>query len=92
MYIFIFQFYLTVLLNQIIFYVVVAAPLCFFVERIETLVHWDMVKFSVHLFLSLTKKEVFSTASGALVVGGVRDTYKYVVVSNPGDSFESSME
>ena len=32
---------------------------------------------------------IFSTASGALVVGGVRDTS---IPSNPGDSFECSME
>ena len=34
--------------------------------------------------------EVISTASGALVVGGVRDIY--IHPSHPGDSFECSME
>ena len=33
---------------------------------------------------------IFSTASGALVVGGVRDTYIYPI--HPGYSFECSME
>ena len=33
---------------------------------------------------------VISTASGALVVGGVRDIYIYVYI--PGDRFECSME
>ena len=31
-----------------------------------------------------------STASGALVVGGVRDIYMYVYI--PGDRFECSMD
>ena len=36
---------------------------------------------------------IISTASGALVVGGVRDICMYVVSKPiPGDSFECSME
>ena len=35
---------------------------------------------------------VVSTASGALVVGGVRDIYIYIVLVVSGDRFECSME
>ena len=44
----------------------------------------------MELFGNLSEM-AFSTASGALVVGGVRDIYSiYIVVS--GDRFECSME
>ena len=37
-------------------------------------------------------KKIISTASGALVVGGVRDICMYVCSIQSGDSFECSME
>ena len=45
-------------------------------------------------FWTKSRNCIISTASGALVVGGVRDIYIYIVYSSsiPGDRFECSME
>ena len=51
----------------------------------------DQCDIEAFFFFGARRGQFISTASGALVVGGVRDIYIYVV-SIPGDSFECSME